>query len=428
MSSKTSPCQICGCTGLNLVDGFYYCVECGTQDTNVRETIVESTMLGDGVLAFVETKKITTVLQDSIQMSGEWHKWHAYNFILANLTDELIALGAKPTVKLKVLWIWVRYIKKFQKKDEPKATQFTFNNIDDEDTQKLSNDSTNKENIDQCDMKEDKKEQGREEQFDINTITKGMLLSILYVALNLDKSHIQLGHLFQFIREGRLSVYNCSKFVPKELSAKLIPNWYNFNLCSNESTNRSIRAYAMTLFKRLQLGVPLVPDLNKIIDNFIQELCLPNDFKDLVLSLIDLLPCTFLEMDKISMKYYIYTPDYETECMSYILLALKLCFGLDCDYEVRLSDAVDKINTERDYLKSYKLGMYAEPTDRLFSFHEWYMFMQFRKIILMTTYRISKVNQTMKNVQKAIQMMKIMISLKKKMRNYPYFMMILKSY
>lgn len=49
-------------------------------------------------------------------VSGEWYKWHAYNFILAGLTDELIAAGAKPTVKNKILWIWTRYIKKHQAK------------------------------------------------------------------------------------------------------------------------------------------------------------------------------------------------------------------------------------------------------------------------------------------------------------------------
>lgn len=47
-------------------------------------------------------------------MSKEWHKWHAFNFILAGIADELVALGAKETFKVKLLWIWTRYIKKFQ--------------------------------------------------------------------------------------------------------------------------------------------------------------------------------------------------------------------------------------------------------------------------------------------------------------------------
>ncbi|CAH2234732.1 jg20959 [Pararge aegeria aegeria] len=345
-------------------------------------------MLADGTYAVTDTKKITTILKDAVQMSGEWHKWHAYNFILASLTDELIALGAKPTVKIKVLWIWVRYIKKFQQKEEPEATQFESNSLNGEDKEELSEEDIDKEDIDEFDdyelnkTKKTKKKDPDKQQYDINNITKGILLTILYVALNLDKSDIQLTHLFQFIREGRLSIYNCSKYVPKELSVKLIPNWQNFNYSTTEYTIRTIRAYAMTLFKRLQLGVPLVPDLNKIIDNYIKELCLPEDFKDLVISLIALMPCDSLQMDNLSMKHYIYTPDYETLCMSYVLLALKTCFGLDCDYETKLSDAVDRINCEEDYLKSYKLGMYSEPTDRLFSFREWYMFMQLRKMIL----------------------------------------------
>ena len=50
-------------------------------------------------------------------VGGEWMKWHAYNFILAGLTEELISLGAKPKIKNVVLWIWIKYIKKFQDKE-----------------------------------------------------------------------------------------------------------------------------------------------------------------------------------------------------------------------------------------------------------------------------------------------------------------------
>ena len=50
-------------------------------------------------------------------VSGEWYKWHAYNFIIQGLADELVDAGAKPTFKLKLLWIWTRYIKKYQNKD-----------------------------------------------------------------------------------------------------------------------------------------------------------------------------------------------------------------------------------------------------------------------------------------------------------------------
>lgn len=61
---SSNPCNVCGCTDLNLVDGFYYCVECGTQDINVRETVVEH-VFADGTFAHASTKKFTTVLQDA---------------------------------------------------------------------------------------------------------------------------------------------------------------------------------------------------------------------------------------------------------------------------------------------------------------------------------------------------------------------------
>lgn len=285
-----------------------------------------------------------------------------------------------------------------------RATQFGKKTLNDEDNEGI-NEDLNEENLDgeDCDKSnlengilddldesedEDtgKRKKKREEKYKIKFMTKGVLLTILYIALNLDKSDIQLSHLFRFIREGRLSLYNCTKFVPKELSVKSIPNWVNFNHSRREYTTRSIRFWAMTMFKQLNLGVPIVPDLNKIIDAYIKELCLPKDFKDLVLSLINLMPCDYLQMDDLSKKKISSTPDYETACMTYILIALKICFGLDCDYEIKLSDAVDKINSEEDFLKSYKLGIYSEATDRLFSFREWSMFLQFRKMIVCKYY------------------------------------------
>ncbi|XP_045780621.1 uncharacterized protein LOC123877780 isoform X2 [Maniola jurtina] len=385
------PCQICGCTDLNLVDGFYYCVECGTQDTTLRETIVEKTIYCDyGEQKGTDVKRYSTVLKDAFQMSGEWCKWHAYNFILAALADELLAVGAKPTVKMKVQWIWLRYIKKYQTKDEPEATMFENKTSNEQEEKKSTKDDTDDEYDSESDEGERKNKVGYHKA-DITKITVSLFVAILYTALNLDSSDIQLSHLYQYIREGRLSIPDCYKFIPKEIPFKLIPNRKQFESSvyipsGGNITPIQTRALSFELIKQLDLGVPLVPDLNKIIDNFITELCLPNDFKDLVLSLTRSMPCDFLEVDDECMKRPVCIPDYEAFCMAYILLALKMCFGLDCDYENKLSDAVDEINSERDYLKSYKLGMHSEPTNRLFSFREWCMFLQCRKMILCKYY------------------------------------------
>ncbi|CAH0721292.1 unnamed protein product, partial [Brenthis ino] len=388
----TKPCKVCGGTDLSLVDGFYYCVECGTQDVEARETVVEQTILADGTFAHTTTRKLTTILNNSLEMSGEWMKWHAYNFILAGLTEELIAVGAKTSVKMVVLWIWTKYIKMFQDKEALRnKTHFENGNLfETNEFQKEiltdSNSTESDEEIYKSKKRKTKKKDSDKFKRDIIIVTKGTLLTILYVALNLDRSDIQLSHLFRFIKEGRLSLFNCAKFVPKEINMKSIPHWKSFVLCRNDYTPKVIRAFAMTFFKRLDLGVPLVPDLTKMISNFTKELCLPNDFKHLVLSLMDLMPCDFLKLDSQSKKTLIRIPDYEGVCMSYMLVALKMCFGLDCDYEIRLSNEVDKINNEKNHLKSYKLGLYSDLSDRLFSYNEWYQYLQFRKMILCKNY------------------------------------------
>lgn len=55
---KSTSCNVCGGTDMNLVDGFYYCVECGTQDQNIQERIVETVFLTDGTHAKYSIKKI----------------------------------------------------------------------------------------------------------------------------------------------------------------------------------------------------------------------------------------------------------------------------------------------------------------------------------------------------------------------------------
>nr|XP_026489571.1 uncharacterized protein LOC113396016 [Vanessa tameamea] len=394
----SNSCKVCDGTDMNLVDGFYYCVECGTQDVNVRETVVEQTVLADGTFAHTTAKKLTTVSQEKQinEMSPEWNKWHAYNFILAGLTEELLNLGAEPSVKTAILWIWTKYIKMFQVNEVDKNKSQLDNESFNETIHSDGEEKVDDANTDDSDNENDKSsmsttsrnKKNKTDKFrrDIKIVTKGTLLTLIYLALNLDRSEIQLSHLLRFIKEGRLSLYNCTKYVPDEINTKSIPHWKNFILCQNDYTPKIIRTLAMTFFKRLDLGVPLVPDLNKMIGNYVKELCLPCEFKTLVISLMNLMPCDFLKLDTRAKQTLVRIPDYEGVCMSYILIALKLCFGLDAQYELKISDQVDRINYEKNYSKSYKLGSYSDSTERLFSFQDWYQFLLFRKTILCKYY------------------------------------------
>lgn len=216
---------------------------------------------------------------------------------------------------------------------------------------------------------------------DVKFLSKGVIIAMLYLALNLDESEIQLCDLYRFIKEKGLDISNPNKFVPQEINVKKIPEWLNF-IRSKLCTQHHLRALAMSLLRKLNLGTPIVPNLKKLVDNFLTELCLPNDLKPLIYSLMHFNKCSFLDIDNSAKQCLIRMPDYEGTVMSYVLVAIKICFGLDNNYEKKLSNVVDKINEERDLQKSYKIGKYSEPSDRLFSFKEWCSYLNFRKIIL----------------------------------------------
>ena len=61
------PCVECGGFELKLLDGYYYCVECNTQNTNARETVVEQKALGDGTFAIATRRKIVKIHDSKIQ-------------------------------------------------------------------------------------------------------------------------------------------------------------------------------------------------------------------------------------------------------------------------------------------------------------------------------------------------------------------------
>lgn len=61
---QSDPCKVCGSTDINLIDGFYYCVECGTQDANVRETLVQDMALADGTFGIRIKTKFTKIVQE----------------------------------------------------------------------------------------------------------------------------------------------------------------------------------------------------------------------------------------------------------------------------------------------------------------------------------------------------------------------------
>lgn len=244
-----------------------------------------------------------------------------------------------------------------------------------EDEEEPPSDTSSEESDDSDDVGVKYAAQERARLNEVTHYSHSLVLALLYIALNIDRSHIQLSKLVRFSNEGYISYpKRIKEILPKELS-----NFRHTGLWIDNGQLKVGRR-AMTLFRKLNLGCPVLPDLKLIVEEYIQDLCLPNDFKDFVFSLMDYYPCNFLDI-VVNEPYLTKVPHYEVHCMIYIIWGLKLLFGLDCEYELKLSKVVDKINNRKKHPKAY-FDSPPNSTQRLFSFREWCSYMQFRKVML----------------------------------------------
>ncbi|XP_063389615.1 titin homolog [Cydia fagiglandana] len=366
---KGDPCGVCGETRTRLVDGFFYCVECGTQDTNVQETVVEHQALADGTFTIARRSRYSIKIKEGVEMSPEWYKWHKSNFLLAGLTELLIELGAAPSVRMKVLWIWSRYIKMFQKREAMGPNQVL--------KQLEVGSSSSEAEAEEAEGEELGPRSLQARALRVDRVTNYVVVAILALALNFDRSPILVSHFLRLLRWRLLPVADKFRFVPAEVLAGLrgrrAARLAALPLDCNPLTVFHYLPVMMCRVSRLlALGGPLTPDVAGVLRAQLRELRLPSALAAVVCALMDLLPVPFKAKTKLMPKEKLggdYFPDYETTVMAYIVVALKMCFGLDDDRERRLSDAVDLINEEAGHPLAY--GSAPEPTARLFSFLAW---------------------------------------------------------
>lgn len=120
------------------------------------------------------------------------------------------------------------------------------------------------------------------------------------------------------------------------------------------------------------------PDLLKLTERYVTELNLPSDITTYVERLINLLPPQMrTRVD------YVY-PAYEARAMAYIILVLKLLYGLDGHTEKLISRAARKTNQCLQNLSekgsSVNANLTAPPP--LFVWEDWVEFIEMRKVIV----------------------------------------------
>lgn len=101
-------CDTCSGTRFEAVDGYFYCLECGTQSQNQQvemEAEANVIMLGDRTIG-----ADAVTLKKEKSNEGRITSWEEYNYILVGLVDEMVSLGANSRFKKCVLKIWTRYL------------------------------------------------------------------------------------------------------------------------------------------------------------------------------------------------------------------------------------------------------------------------------------------------------------------------------
>lgn len=195
------------------------------------------------------------------------------------------------------------------------------------------------------------------------------LLSIIYCALNICRSKIQLGDLIRFVKEGHISYYKCNQLLPEELIENDVELSYKqhhtYNIVNFE-TFRMQLSYFTKLIPDLSSSFR-TPNLIELVGRYLKEMQLPEDLKDYIERLMIVFPCE-MRFSETSM-----IPNYEGRAMAFIIFTLKLLFGLDGYREEEMSRSTKKINETIE-----ELGLET----KIFAYKDWMTFIEYRQLIL----------------------------------------------
>ncbi|XP_052122567.1 TATA box-binding protein-associated factor RNA polymerase I subunit B [Frankliniella occidentalis] len=119
-------CTVCTGTDFICESGYYFCNECQTQSQDVREEVNENDDGADEGKVIGGKRRKSAKFFESTPSEDEDASittWEGFNYALVGLVDELILLGAKPSLKLAVLKLWTSYLGKME------VAFFTKNNL-----------------------------------------------------------------------------------------------------------------------------------------------------------------------------------------------------------------------------------------------------------------------------------------------------------
>ncbi|KAK0165020.1 hypothetical protein PV328_003578 [Microctonus aethiopoides] len=198
-------------------------------------------------------------------------------------------------------------------------------------------------------------------------ITMAKIWGLVYLALRINDDKIHLSDMLRYSREGHISYYRVEHLLPPEVTLNKA-EINNLNPVK-EISHKGLRRIFAKLANFLRVFQLPHPNLLSLMQRYVTELQLPNG----ILVYAERMMARSPPNMEFNMKSHL-LPNYEGRAMAFIIVAMKILFGLDGITEYEISRVIDKINTvgqERGELES-----------RLFNFCEWQRYIECRRCIL----------------------------------------------
>ncbi|KAH8382402.1 hypothetical protein KR009_003350 [Drosophila setifemur] len=105
-------CEVCNGKSFQEREGFYYCIECGTQKQHVQavDLAAEDNFNETAARRTIRQPKGEEIKADASEITS----WEFYNYVLRGFVQELLNMGAKPELKLMTLQVWAAYMSRME--------------------------------------------------------------------------------------------------------------------------------------------------------------------------------------------------------------------------------------------------------------------------------------------------------------------------
>ncbi|XP_037921048.1 TATA box-binding protein-associated factor RNA polymerase I subunit B [Hermetia illucens] len=204
----------------------------------------------------------------------------------------------------------------------------------------------------------------------LERLSRKIIFSLIYLALNLIGDDIQLYDLLRFSREGHLSTVKFSHFFPEDIAQDCMevmtnPQYYGWTFFRSAI----IRNTTANLLRFIHVPELRLPNITKMAKRFITDLSLPAELISFIERLYNLHPPKMVYKFGDAM-----TPCFEGRAMAYIIFTLKLLFVLDGEADLMISNSAKAVNIELKRLN--------EDDKQLFVWEDWVQYIEMRKLIL----------------------------------------------